>query len=57
MCADGVDIRDLDPEFLHDKVGLVSQEPTLFAASISESIISSPISFVFLNIVIYCLWN
>nr|BAA96370.1 ABC protein [Physarum polycephalum] len=38
LTIDGVDIRDLDPEFLHDKVGLVSQEPTLFAASISDNI-------------------
>lgn len=35
---DGVDLRDLDYDDLHSHIGLVSQEPTLFAASIADNI-------------------
>lgn len=35
---DGVNIKEMDPEFLRDQIGVVSQEPTLFALSILENI-------------------
>lgn len=35
---DGVDIRDLNVKWLRSKIGLVSQEPTLFNLSILENI-------------------
>ncbi len=35
---DGVDVRELDPQFLRGVVGVVSQEPVLFAASIADNI-------------------
>lgn len=39
VMLDGTDIRDLDPHFLRVHVGIVSQEPTLFATSIYENIL------------------
>jgi ATP-binding cassette, subfamily B (MDR/TAP), member 1 len=39
ITIDGVDIRDFDPVWLHKEIGIVTQEPTLFAATISENII------------------
>ena len=36
---DGKDIREYNPRWLHRKIGLVSQEPTLFASSIKENIL------------------
>ena len=38
MTLDDVDIRDLDPKWLRNQIGIVSQEPTLFAATIYENI-------------------
>jgi len=35
---DGVDLRELDPSYLHSIVGIVNQEPTLFAGTIAENI-------------------
>ncbi|KAF0980793.1 hypothetical protein FDP41_013276 [Naegleria fowleri] len=35
---DGVDIADLDPMWLHRNVGIVTQEPVLFATTIKENI-------------------
>lgn len=35
---DGVDVRELDPRWLHRNISLVSQEPTLFQMSIKENI-------------------
>ncbi|XP_075530169.1 ATP-binding cassette sub-family B member 10, mitochondrial-like [Dermacentor variabilis] len=39
VMLDGIDIRDLEPHFLRVNVGIVSQEPTLFATSIFENIL------------------
>lgn len=39
VTLDGIDIRELDPHFLRVHVGIVSQEPTLFATSIFENIL------------------
>jgi len=38
VCLDGVDIRRLQLRFLRSQLGLVSQEPTLFATTIAENI-------------------
>jgi ATP-binding cassette subfamily B (MDR/TAP) protein 1 len=38
VLIDGIDIRDWDPVWLHQCIGLVSQEPTLFATSIYRNI-------------------
>jgi len=38
ILLDGVDIKDMDIKFLHDQIGIVSQEPTLFATTIRENI-------------------
>jgi ABC-type multidrug transport system fused ATPase/permease subunit len=38
ILIDDVDIRDLDPRWLHRKISLVSQEPTLFQKSIKENV-------------------
>ena len=38
VTLDGVDLRELDPSWLRRQVGVVSQEPVLFAASIRENI-------------------
>lgn len=35
---DGIDIRDLNVKWLRSQIGLVSQEPTLFATSVKENI-------------------
>ncbi|MBM4390274.1 MAG: ATP-binding cassette domain-containing protein [Deltaproteobacteria bacterium] len=35
---DGVDIRELDTGWLREQIGIVSQEPVLFATSIAENI-------------------
>ncbi len=35
---DGVDLRELDPSWLREQVGVVSQEPILFSTSIAENI-------------------
>ncbi len=39
ITLDGVDIRELDPTLLRKKIGYVTQEPTLFAASIRDNIL------------------
>lgn len=38
VLIDDVDIREYDPRWLHRQIGLVSQEPTLFACSIKDNI-------------------
>ena len=38
VLLDGVDVRTLNVQWLREKIGLVSQEPTLFASSIMENI-------------------
>ena len=38
VTLDGVDLRSLDPKWLREQVGAVSQEPVLFACSIAENI-------------------
>eukprot|EP00283_Hemiselmis_rufescens_P009557 CAMPEP_0173433636 /NCGR_PEP_ID=MMETSP1357-20121228/11002_1 /TAXON_ID=77926 /ORGANISM="Hemiselmis rufescens, Strain PCC563" /LENGTH=761 /DNA_ID=CAMNT_0014398359 /DNA_START=56 /DNA_END=2339 /DNA_ORIENTATION=+ len=38
ILVDGVDIRTYDPQWLRMQIGLVSQEPVLFAMSIEENI-------------------
>jgi ABC-type multidrug transport system fused ATPase/permease subunit len=38
ILLDGVDIREIDPRWLHTQISLVSQEPTLFNMSIMENI-------------------
>jgi len=38
ILLDGVDLRDLDPRFLHEVVAIVSQEPCLFSTTIAENI-------------------
>lgn len=38
MTLDGVDIRKLNIQWLRSKIGLVSQEPTLFSYTIRENI-------------------
>jgi ABC-type multidrug transport system fused ATPase/permease subunit len=38
ILLDGRDIRTLDPRWLHQKIALVAQEPTLFQMSISENV-------------------
>uniref|UniRef100_A0A1E1X3S2 ATP-binding cassette sub-family B member 10, mitochondrial n=1 Tax=Amblyomma aureolatum TaxID=187763 RepID=A0A1E1X3S2_9ACAR len=39
VMMDGIDIRKLDPNFLRLHVGIVSQEPTLFATTIFDNIL------------------
>lgn len=34
----GVDLRELDQEWIRQKISMVSQEPTLFACSIKDNI-------------------
>jgi ATP-binding cassette subfamily B (MDR/TAP) protein 1 len=34
ISLDGVDLRDLDLEWLRNQIGYIRQEPTLFATSI-----------------------
>jgi ABC-type multidrug transport system fused ATPase/permease subunit len=38
ITLDGVDIKELDPYWLHKHIAIVSQEPTLFARTIAENI-------------------
>ena len=38
VLLDGVDIRELDQQWLREQLGLVSQEPRLFAGTIAENI-------------------
>jgi ATP-binding cassette subfamily B protein len=38
VTLDGVDIRDLDTAWLRGQIGIVSQEPVLFATSIADNI-------------------
>ena len=38
VLLDGVDVRTLNVQWLREQIGLVSQEPTLFASSIMENI-------------------
>lgn len=39
VLLDGVDIRELDPRWLHRQISLVSQEPTLFNKTIRENVL------------------
>jgi ABC-type multidrug transport system fused ATPase/permease subunit len=39
ILLDGIDIRELNPRWLHTQISLVSQEPTLFQKSIKENIL------------------
>ncbi len=39
IVLDGVDYRDLEPDWLRGQVGVVSQEPILFATSVRENIL------------------
>ena len=39
ILVDGVDIKDVDPHWLHRKLALVSQEPNLFQASVRENVL------------------
>lgn len=39
ITLDGTNVQNLDPQFLRINIGIVSQEPTLFAASIFENIL------------------
>ena len=36
--VDGYDIKDLNLKWLRDQIGVVSQEPVLFAATIADNI-------------------
>ncbi|KAL0484500.1 ATP-binding cassette, subfamily B [Acrasis kona] len=38
VLLDGVDVREIDPEWLHRNVAIVTQEPTLFATTIEKNI-------------------
>ena len=38
VLLDGVDIRDLNVNWLRNQIGVVSQEPVLFATTIKENI-------------------
>jgi ABC-type multidrug transport system fused ATPase/permease subunit len=38
ITIDGQDVRTLDPEWLHRRIGLVKQEPVLFATSIRKNL-------------------
>lgn len=38
VTLDGVDLRELDPQWLHRVVGIVPQEPILFSTSIAENV-------------------
>ncbi|OHT01409.1 ABC transporter B family member 4 [Tritrichomonas foetus] len=39
ILLDGVDIKTLDPRWLHEKIALVAQEPVLFKMSIKDNIL------------------
>jgi ABC-type multidrug transport system fused ATPase/permease subunit len=45
VSLDGIDLRDLNVKWLRQQIGLVSQEPKLFAASIRENIVSGAPNF------------
>eukprot|EP00494_Astrolonche_serrata_P032772 UN33041 len=36
---DGINVNELDPQYLHSKLAIVDQSPTLFARSIKENIV------------------
>ncbi|KAJ3084323.1 ATP-binding cassette, sub-B (MDR TAP), member 8 [Rhizoclosmatium hyalinum] len=38
VTIDGVDVRDLDPNWIREHIGYINQEPVLFATSIFENI-------------------
>lgn len=38
VLIDGIDIKEIDPRWLHSKIALVSQEPSLFQMSIMDNI-------------------
>lgn len=38
MGVDGENVKDLDPRWYRKQIGLVNQEPVLFAASIADNI-------------------
>ena len=38
VLLDGVDVRELNLRWLRDQIGLVGQEPVLFATTIEENI-------------------
>lgn len=35
----GVDLRDLDPKWYHNQIGIVQQEPVLFSGTIFDNIV------------------
>ena len=39
ILLDGQDLNEIDPRWLHRNIGIVTQEPTLFAATIKENIL------------------
>ena len=39
ITLDGIDLKDLDLDWLRKKIGYVGQEPVLFAASIRENLL------------------
>ena len=39
ITLDGVDLKEIDPRWLHRNIGIVTQEPTLFATTITENIL------------------
>lgn len=41
ISIDDIDIKELDPFWLHSKIGIVAQEPELFSMSIGENILYS----------------
>eukprot|EP01120_Amphizonella_sp_Union-15-10_P014917 TRINITY_DN7461_c0_g1_i1.p1 TRINITY_DN7461_c0_g1~~TRINITY_DN7461_c0_g1_i1.p1 ORF type:complete len:644 (+),score=127.81 TRINITY_DN7461_c0_g1_i1:64-1995(+) len=38
ITLDGIDLKSIDPHFLHKHIGIVSQEPSLFACTIADNI-------------------
>ena len=38
VLVDGIDVRKWNLRHLRDRIGVVSQEPTIFAASVAENI-------------------
>jgi len=47
VCVDGVNVRDLDPQFLRRSIGYVSQHPDLFSGTIRDNIrfgVGKPVS-------------
>jgi ATP-binding cassette, subfamily B, multidrug efflux pump len=38
VLVDGVDVRDLDPEFLSNRIGLVPQRPYLFSGTVASNL-------------------